>query len=67
MNDWHSFQAALELHACGDNVPMLHCSENDGQYPPAAGPRGNQCSFLTSHTRHWAGDGNHEVYSSSCH
>lgn len=39
MNEWHTFQAALELHVCGDNVATPCCSENDGQYPPAAGPR----------------------------
>lgn len=57
MNEWHSSQAALELHVCGDNVAVLCCSKNDGQYPPAAGPQGNQCFFLTSHTCHWAGNG----------
>lgn len=57
MNEWHSFQAATELDACGDNVAMSCCGENDGQYPPGTGPQGNQCSFLTSHTCRWPGEG----------
>lgn len=57
LQGFHSFQAALDLHMCGDNMATLCCSEKDGQYPSATGPQGNQSSFQTSHPCHRAGNG----------
>lgn len=62
VDEQHSFPAALEVHARGDNMAVLCCSKNDGRYQPAAGPQGNQCSFLTSHTCPWASRGSWESW-----